>query len=132
MKRYLGVAVAAGTLIAVAVSFTAGSALADDEPTVVVTDGALAAHPVADVAPAPTPKPAPKPCVAKEFKSKTLQEKCEKGGQKAAKKWMKAVTKKGKELGTVKNCKSCHEKLKPNYELKKDAGKLLDEIVAKM
>lgn len=132
MKRVLGVAVVAGALVAVAFALTAGSALADSESGPAITTSDLASHPAADVAPIPPPKPAVEKCKRTEFKSKKVEKLCKDGGQDAVKKWMKAVTKKGKELGTVKNCKSCHESLKPNYENKKDAGKLLEEIVSKM
>ena len=74
--------------------------------------------------------PAPKPCVRTSFKSKALADKCKTGGQKAAKKYMKALTKKGKALGKVKNCKTCHTTLSPKFELTDSGLKLLQEIEA--
>ncbi|HWO20853.1 MAG TPA: hypothetical protein VNO30_18935 [Kofleriaceae bacterium] len=56
------------------------------------------------------------PCVAKEFKTEMVKAACTKGGQKEAKDVMKAWNKEKK----IKSCNQCHEKLAPNYELKKD------------
>ena len=56
------------------------------------------------------------PCVAKEFKTELVKNACTKGGQKEAKDVMKAWNKEKK----IKSCNQCHEKLAPNYELKKD------------
>lgn len=58
----------------------------------------------------------PTPCVHKDFKTEMVKQACEKAGQIEAKKVMKAFMQKNK----MKNCNVCHEKLAPNYELKKD------------
>jgi hypothetical protein len=59
---------------------------------------------------------APKACVHKDFKTELVKQACEKGGQAEAKKVMKTFMQQKK----MKNCNVCHEKLMPNYELKKD------------
>jgi hypothetical protein len=45
---------------------------------------------------------------------------CKKGGQAEAKKAMKAFLKKAKKQEAKLDCKSCHTKLAPKYELKPD------------
>lgn len=63
----------------------------------------------------------PKPCSAKDFKYAKVKAACEKGGQKEAKKLMKAAVKKMKADGKDVNCKSCHNDLK-KYDLKDNAN----------
>ncbi|MFN0248411.1 MAG: hypothetical protein ACKV2T_16080 [Kofleriaceae bacterium] len=55
-------------------------------------------------------------CARKDFKTTLIKEACQKGGQTAAKDAMKAFMKKAK----LKDCKACHTKLAPGYELKPD------------
>ena len=60
------------------------------------------------------------PCVRKEFKTELVKNACAKGGQDEAKKVMKKFLAEAKKKDAkIANCKSCHEKLQPNYELKK-------------
>lgn len=54
----------------------------------------------------------PKPCTAKSFKIAKVKAACEAGGQPAAKKLMKAATKKAKAAGETMTCKTCHDNLK--------------------
>lgn len=49
-------------------------------------------------------------------KTTLLKNACQQGGQKAAKDAMKAFMKDKK----IKDCKQCHTKLAPSYELKAD------------
>ncbi len=56
------------------------------------------------------------PCARKDFKTTLLKNACQQGGQKAAKDAMKAFMKDKK----IKDCKQCHTKLAPSYELKAD------------
>jgi cytochrome c553 len=56
------------------------------------------------------------PCTLKEFKTEGVKAACEKGGQAAAKDYMKSFMKEAK----LKSCNACHAKLAPKYELKKD------------
>lgn len=56
------------------------------------------------------------PCSRKDFKTTLLKNACQQGGQKAAKDAMKAFMKDKK----IKDCKQCHTKLAPSYELKAD------------
>lgn len=56
------------------------------------------------------------PCARKDFKTTLLKNACQQGGQKAAKDAMKAFMKDKK----IKDCKQCHSKLAPSYELKAD------------
>ena len=56
------------------------------------------------------------PCVTKTFKTELAKNACTKGGQPAAKDAMKKFMKEAK----LKSCNACHQKLAPNYELKKD------------
>ncbi len=62
---------------------------------------------------------ADKPCARTTFKTKLIKAACAKGGQKQAKKVMKAfVAKKKKTNDKIENCSSCHSKLGPAYPLK--------------
>ena len=62
------------------------------------------------------------PCVRTSFKLPFVKEACAKGGQKAVGKTWKAFIKKAKAAtGEKINCKSCHTKMKPDYQLKSDA-----------
>ena len=53
-----------------------------------------------------------KPCTAKTFKVKQVEAACRSGGLAAAKKMMKAATKKAKAAGEDMKCKTCHTELK--------------------
>ena len=61
-----------------------------------------------------------KSCNRTTFETKLVGDACKKGGQAAAKKAMKAFLKKAKKKESALECKSCHEKLAPKYELKTD------------
>jgi hypothetical protein len=67
-------------------------------------------------------------CVHKDFKTEMVKSACEKGGQKEAKDAMKAFMKEKK----IKSCNQCHEKLAPNYELKKDALEQFQKLGGKV
>lgn len=55
-------------------------------------------------------------CARKSFQTALVKDACQKGGQAGAKDAMKAFMKKAK----MKDCKACHSKLAPAYELKTD------------
>ncbi|WP_157232181.1 hypothetical protein [Hyalangium minutum] len=62
------------------------------------------------------------PCVTREFKTTLIKDACTKGGQDEAKKSMKkflATTK--NKVPSIKDCKSCHSALSPNYPRTPDA-----------
>ena len=69
---------------------------------------------------APNDAVAGKACVRTDFETKMLEAACKKGGQAEAKKQMKAWLKKAKKQEAKLDCKSCHTKLAPKYELKPD------------
>ena len=71
-----------------------------------------------------------KPCIAKKFATKAVAAACE-TDQKTAKKLMKKVSKKSKELGAKKTCLACHDNLK-DFKRKKGALKDLREILNAM
>jgi hypothetical protein len=57
-------------------------------------------------------------CVRKEFKTKMVKDACTKGGQAEAKKVMKKFLSTAKAKNPqVKDCKSCHTSLSPDYKL---------------
>lgn len=57
-------------------------------------------------------------CARKEFKTEMVKQACAKGGQQEAKKVMKKFLSKAKaDNPEIKNCKSCHTSLKPDYKL---------------
>ena len=67
----------------------------------------------------------PKPCVRKSFKTQLIKDACSKGGQKAAKKTMKAFVKVAKKKNDkIENCSSCHSKLGGDFPLKENALEL--------
>ena len=70
-------------------------------------------------------------CKAKTFETKLIEEACKQGGQGAAKDAMKKWTKAAKAKRPSLDCKTCHSKLAPGYELKKDALKLFKELDVK-
>jgi len=70
---------------------------------------------------APTEAIAAKACVRTKFDTKLVADACKKGGQAEAKKAMKQFLKTAKKQEATIDCKSCHQKLAPNYELKKNA-----------
>lgn len=58
------------------------------------------------------------PCARKAFKTQTVKNACQTGGQTEAKKAMKTFLAQAKKKNaSVKNCKSCHSGLAPNYTL---------------
>ena len=59
-------------------------------------------------------------CKRTTFETKLVGDACKKGGQGEAKKAMKKFLKKAKKKEAGLECKSCHEKLAPNYPLKTD------------
>jgi len=64
-----------------------------------------------------------KPCISKSFKFKQVEAACKEGGQKAAKKLMKAIVKKAKKAGddNASSCLNCHDDLK-TFKRTKDAA----------
>ena len=83
----------------------------------------LAAAPQADAGDA---------CARKEFKTELVKKACEKGGQAEAKKVMKKFMASAKKVNAaIKNCKSCHEGLKPDYKLTKDGLKMFKDAGGK-
>ena len=60
-------------------------------------------------------------CVRKEFKTQLVKDACTKGGQAEAKKVMKKFLSTAKAKNpSVKDCKSCHTSLSPDYKLTAD------------
>jgi hypothetical protein len=60
-------------------------------------------------------------CVRKEFKTQLVKDACTKGGQAEAKKVMKKFLSSAKAKNpSVKDCKSCHTSLSPDYKLTAD------------
>ena len=59
-------------------------------------------------------------CKRTTFETKLVGDACTKGGQAEAKKAMKAFLKKAKKKEAGLECKSCHTKLAPKYDLKDD------------
>jgi hypothetical protein len=59
-------------------------------------------------------------CHRTTFETKLVGDACTTGGQAAAKKAMKKFLKKAKKKEAGLECKSCHEKLAPTYDLKTD------------
>ena len=76
---------------------------------------------VVGIASTPTVNAEDTACVQKKFDTALAKDACAKGGQKAAKDAMKAFMKDAKKSEADITCNSCHTKLAPNYELKKDA-----------
>jgi len=72
----------------------------------------------------------PKPCISKSFKYKKVEAACKEGGQKAAKKLMKAIVKQAKAKGdkNASECLGCHEDLK-KYKNTANAVKWLKPYV---
>lgn len=61
-------------------------------------------------------------CLRKDFKTQMVKEACTKGGQAEAKKVMKKFLSSAKAKNpSVKDCKSCHTSLSPDYKLTPDA-----------
>jgi hypothetical protein len=61
-------------------------------------------------------------CVRKEFKTTLVKDACTKGGQDEAKKVMKKFLATAKSKNpSVKDCKSCHTSLNPDFQLTPDA-----------
>lgn len=75
---------------------------------------------VAAFSAAPQEAVAGKACVRTKFETKLVADACQKGGQEEAKKVMKAWLKAAKKQEAKLDCKSCHTKLAPKYELTKD------------
>lgn len=73
----------------------------------------------------------PTPCKRTDFKTAMVRKACEAGGQKQAKKVMKAFVKKAKKKDSKINCKSCHSSLKSDYKLKADGLKLYQKLGGK-
>ena len=75
---------------------------------------------IAGVTYAPSEALAAKACHRTTFETKMIEEACKKGGQAEAKTAMKKFLKTAKKQEATIDCKSCHSKLAPSYELKKD------------
>ncbi|MCA9515451.1 MAG: hypothetical protein KC635_10940 [Myxococcales bacterium] len=74
-----------------------------------------------------------KPCSRSDFKSDLVKKACADGGQKAAKKAMKAFVKEAKtQLDEKLVCKDCHTKLSGDYPLTDDGLKKLQDLEAKL
>lgn len=93
---------------------------------------AVATAAIFSLAAAPKEASAGDACVRKEFKTTLVKDACTKGGQAEAKKAMK------KFLGTakaknpeVKDCKSCHTSLSPDYKLTPNALELFQKAGGK-
>ena len=71
---------------------------------------------------------AAEPCKSKKFETKLIEDACKQGGQGAAKDAMKKWTKAAKAKRPSLDCKTCHSKLAPGYDLKKDALELFKEL----
>jgi hypothetical protein len=71
-------------------------------------------------------------CHRTEFKTELVRDACTKGGQKAAKDAMKAFLKEHKKDKADLDCKSCHEKLAPDYPLKADGLKTFESLGGKL
>lgn len=68
------------------------------------------------------------PCKTKDFKHAETKAACAKGGQKEAKKVMKAfVTAAKKASGDKITCKTCHSSLSPDYGLKPDGHETFEK-----
>ena len=65
-----------------------------------------------------------RPCITKNFSTEMYKNACAKGGQKSAKATAKLFGKEKK----IKTCSHCHEKLAPQYQLKKNALKQFKKI----
>lgn len=63
---------------------------------------------------------AAKACKRTKFETKLVEDACKKGGQSEAKKVMKAWVKDAKKKQSNLECKTCHSKLAPAYDLKPD------------
>jgi hypothetical protein len=75
---------------------------------------------IAGVSYAPSDAVAAKACARTTFETKLVGDACKKGGQAEAKKVMKKWLKDAKKKEKALDCKSCHTKLAPKYELKED------------
>lgn len=71
------------------------------------------------------------PCKHTDPKTKLVKDACAAGGQAAAKEAMKKWTKAAKAQKPSLDCKTCHAKLAPGYELKADGLKLFNELGGK-
>jgi hypothetical protein len=74
---------------------------------------------------------AAKPCKRSRFDTKLVAEACQKGGQAEAKKVMKTFVKKAKKQDAKLECKSCHSKLAPGYDLKADGLQMYKDLGGK-
>ena len=80
--------------------------------SIVITIAALSLPPTADGADA---------CQRTKFETKLVADACKSGGTPAAKDAMKKWVKQAKAKQPGLECASCHSKMAPSYELKKDA-----------
>ncbi|MFY0566917.1 hypothetical protein ACN28E_24185 [Archangium lansingense] len=72
------------------------------------------------------------PCVTREFKTTLTKDACTKGGQDEAKKVMKKFLATAKvKASSIKDCKSCHSALSPNYPRTPDALELFQKAGGK-
>jgi hypothetical protein len=69
---------------------------------------------------APSEAIAAKPCQRASFDTKLVEAACKKGGQAEAKDVMKKWVRDAKKRDAKLDCKSCHTKLAPSYDLKPD------------
>ncbi len=73
-----------------------------------------------------------KPCARKEFKTELVKQACAEGGQRAAKKAMKAFVKKAKKAkggDPDLACDSCHKKMGGDYPTKPEALDKLQKLL---
>ncbi len=76
----------------------------------------------------PTEPQAGAPCKRTQFETTLVAEACRAGGQSAAKDAMKKWVKQAKAKKAGLECKSCHSKLAPSYDLAPDGLLLFTEL----
>jgi hypothetical protein len=69
-----------------------------------------------------------KPCKRTEFETEMVAKACAAGGQEAAKTAMKKFVRESKSKDPKLECKSCHDKLAPDYPNKPDALEKFKEL----
>lgn len=93
---------------------------------------AAASAAILSLAAAPQEASAGDACVRKEFKTAMVKDACTKGGQAEAKKVMKKFLSTAKAKNPeVKDCKSCHTTLSPDYKLTPNAMELFKKAGGK-
>lgn len=93
---------------------------------------AVASAAILSLGTAPQEASAGDACVRKEFKTTLVKDACTKGGQGEAKKVMKKFLSTAKaKVAEVKDCKSCHTTLSPDYKLTPNALELFQKAGGK-